>query len=209
MAAHLKTCAQLDRSIRQESQTRTIFDPEVRRLRAALRAEGEAALLADYRTSLVCAVFPVLPAQFWCPPVRLRSRCPACPMPHCVKLQLAGAAACRSHSPPLDCCLFCRGCLPQKHDVEQLLWKAVFYRPIEEFRWAVPGTMPRAQHAACGWRAASDEGLGACRLPLPRADCQPDTPAARACCSSHTQLLAGRLRLMQAAHQAGRGRPES
>jgi hypothetical protein len=23
---------------------------------------------------------------------------------------------------------------PQKHDVEQLLWKAVFYRPIEEFR---------------------------------------------------------------------------
>ncbi|KAL4853490.1 hypothetical protein ACK3TF_005514 [Chlorella vulgaris] len=73
MAAHLKTCAQLDRSIRQESQTRTIFDPEVRRLRAALRAEGEAALLADYRTSL-------------------------------------------------------------KHDVEQLLWKAVFYRPIEEFR---------------------------------------------------------------------------
>lgn len=22
----------------------------------------------------------------------------------------------------------------QKHDVEQLLWKAVYYRPIEEFR---------------------------------------------------------------------------
>lgn len=106
MAAHLKTCAQLDRSIRQESQTRTIFDPEVRRLRAALRAEGEAALLADYRTSLVCAVIPVLPAQFWCPPVRLRSRCPACPMPHCVKLQLAGAAACRSHSPPLTAACF-------------------------------------------------------------------------------------------------------
>lgn len=55
MAAHLRACGQLDRSIRQESQSRTIFDPEMRRLRGALRAECEAALLADYRLAVVGA----------------------------------------------------------------------------------------------------------------------------------------------------------
>ncbi|KAI7836776.1 hypothetical protein COHA_009356 [Chlorella ohadii] len=73
MAAHLRECAKLDRELRAAAQTRTIFDPEVRRLRAALRDQCEAALLADLRLS-------------------------------------------------------------QKHDVEQLMWKAVYYRPIEEFR---------------------------------------------------------------------------
>ncbi|KAL4421752.1 hypothetical protein ABPG77_009735 [Micractinium sp. CCAP 211/92] len=73
MASHLRNCAQLDRQIREEAKQRSIFDPELRRLRSSLRSECEAALLANFRLS-------------------------------------------------------------QKHDVEQLLWKAVFYRPIEEFR---------------------------------------------------------------------------
>lgn len=53
MAAHLRACAKLDRSIRQESQARTIFDPLMRQQRAELRAECESALLADYRLSQV------------------------------------------------------------------------------------------------------------------------------------------------------------
>lgn len=69
----LRQCAQLDRAIRRESQTRTIFDPEIRRLRAALRDKCEEALLHAYT-------------------------------------------------------------LAQEHDVDSLLWKGVFYRPIEEFR---------------------------------------------------------------------------
>ncbi|KAL4431450.1 hypothetical protein ABPG75_006706 [Micractinium tetrahymenae] len=73
MASHLRTCSQLDRQIREEAKQRSIFDPQLRRLRSSLRSECEAALLADFRLS-------------------------------------------------------------QKHDVESLLWKAVFYRPIEEFR---------------------------------------------------------------------------
>jgi hypothetical protein len=113
MAAHLRACAKLDRSIRQESETRTIFDPLMRQQRAELRAECEAALLADYRLSQVDYLLPA---------------------------NVSGSGA----------CIYCPGSasidqwqeisqqivMPmQKHDVERLLWKGVFYRPIEEFRW--------------------------------------------------------------------------
>lgn len=53
MAAHLRECAKLDRELRAAAQSRTIFDPEVRRLRAALRDQSEAALLDDLRLSQV------------------------------------------------------------------------------------------------------------------------------------------------------------
>lgn len=33
---------------------------------------------------------------------------------------------------------------PQRHDLEQLLWKSAFYRPIEEFRRRI------REHAAAG-----------------------------------------------------------
>lgn len=55
-AVHLRQCAVLDRKLRAESQARSIFDPEIRRLRTELRGECEAALLADYRLSLVRAL---------------------------------------------------------------------------------------------------------------------------------------------------------
>lgn len=53
MASHLRNCAQLDRQIREEAKQRSIFDPELRRLRSSLRSECEAALLADFRLSQV------------------------------------------------------------------------------------------------------------------------------------------------------------
>lgn len=53
MASHLRNCAQLDRQIREEASKRSIFDPELRRLRSSLRSECEAALLADFRLSQV------------------------------------------------------------------------------------------------------------------------------------------------------------
>ena len=53
MAAHLRECASLNRELRTQSQQRTLYDPEMRRLRAALRSQCVAALLADYRLAQV------------------------------------------------------------------------------------------------------------------------------------------------------------
>lgn len=132
MAAHLRECATLDRAIRRESQTRTIFDPEVRRLRAQLRSACEAALLADFRLAQVrarvrrCSAGPNRAAAGWL------ARPGAA---HNVASLLCKAAVCL---PSKAASLHVHHPLPsrwlQKHDVESLLWKAVFYRPIEEFR---------------------------------------------------------------------------
>jgi hypothetical protein len=59
MAAHLRECASLNRELRTQSQQRTLYDPEMRRLRSALRSQCVAALLADYRLAQVgCAPPP-------------------------------------------------------------------------------------------------------------------------------------------------------
>lgn len=76
MAAHLRECAKLDRELRAAAQTRTIFDPEVRRLRAALRDQCEAALLSDLRLSQVRGLggrFACWVAPPWC-----GTHCAAC-----------------------------------------------------------------------------------------------------------------------------------
>eukprot|EP00887_Chlorella_sp_A99_P008231 scaffold12.g8231.t1 len=78
---------------------RSLFDPELRRLRATLRAECEAVLLEDYG-------------------------------------------------------------LAQHHDVESVLWRAAFYRPIEEFR--------RRLRAAAGEMADKASGGGGGGAPRPQ-----------------------------------------
>lgn len=53
MAAYLRRCAELERQVKAEAQRLSLFDPALRQLRAALQAECEAALLADYPLSQV------------------------------------------------------------------------------------------------------------------------------------------------------------
>lgn len=61
MASHVQQCAELDSQTKHEAQSRSVFDPELRRLRAALRSECEAALLADYRLSqVILLLFPIV-----------------------------------------------------------------------------------------------------------------------------------------------------
>lgn len=130
MAAHLKTCAQLDRAIRQEGQSRSLFDPEMRRLRGALRAECQAALLADYklcqvglqRGEFMCrGLTAVLGAAGWA------TECCCWQAARCARLVMRLNTLPNQTSWPSFLST-------QKHDVETLLWKGVFYRPIEEFR---------------------------------------------------------------------------
>lgn len=145
--AGLQAVALLERRIKAAyAEGKNLFHPDVRQLRAELRAACEAALFADYpRAQVSCRLAPagasagrgsgqrdrmhgcrdapaVLSLGSSSPPPlpRLSPASPGAPS-SCAPRPHRGIL---SHSP----------CFPQRHDLEALLWKSVFYRPIEEFR---------------------------------------------------------------------------
>lgn len=148
--AALRAVMAVRKELKEAGATRGPFDPEMRRLRAELRTQAEAALLADLRLALVRS-FGGLAAAAACwqalrqaglvgRPLGRRGPAPAGRKLACVAW---AAAACRRStqpdstrrrrrpSPALS--VFCPTGT-QRFNVEAPLWKDVYYRPIEEFR---------------------------------------------------------------------------
>jgi len=116
-------CLELDSTIRSVPKSRSLFDPELRNLRADLQNACKIALTSDFRNAQVR-------------PLRLfRSTC-------VFLLLILSATEIR-----FDFVLalnFRLTLFIQRAHVDSILWKHVFYKPIEEFRrrLAKPESLP-------------------------------------------------------------------